>query len=45
MIPLVKLELRPFYEKKNANFEKHGCRGNVNVDIHVTVTSKCSQII
>ena len=31
MIPLVKLELKPFYEKKNANFEKHGGQNLVAV--------------
>ena len=31
--------------QKKTNFEKLGCSGNVNVDIYITTTSKCSQII
>ena len=31
MIPLVKLELKPFYKEKNANFEKHGGQNLVAV--------------
>ena len=35
--------------RENANFEKTWlsklcCHGNINIDVHVTTTSKCSQI-
>ena len=46
-IQLVKIEMKPFFFRKNANFEKKwlsklGC--HANVDVHVTTPLKCFQV-
>ena len=50
---IVKIEIKPFFIKKRQVSKKKkkkkwpqkiGSRGNINVEVHVTMTLKCSQI-
>ena len=40
---IVKIEIKPFFKKKKRP-QKIGSHGNINVEVHVTMTLKCSQI-
>ena len=47
---IVKIEIKPFFFFKKGKFSKKkwpqkiGSHGNINVEVHVTMTLKCSQI-